>query len=61
VLAFAGHRGRDSCDHDTDYLRRILVDIWGADLTVEIAALLHNIAEEAAAAADMALALRHAA
>jgi FMN-dependent NADH-azoreductase len=25
---------RDGWDHNTDYLRRILVDIWGADLTV---------------------------
>jgi FMN-dependent NADH-azoreductase len=25
---------REGWDHNTDYLRRILVDIWGADLTV---------------------------
>ena len=25
---------REGWDHNTDYLRRILVDVWGADLTV---------------------------
>jgi FMN-dependent NADH-azoreductase len=70
---------REGWDHNTDYLRRILVDIWGADLTVvereftlvgvnpaldefaETAALMHKLAEEAAAAAGTALGLRHAA
>jgi FMN-dependent NADH-azoreductase len=32
--AYGAGTPRDGWDHNTDYLRRILVDIWGADLTV---------------------------
>ena len=32
--AYGAGTPREGWDHNTDYLRRILVDIWGADLTV---------------------------
>lgn len=32
--AYGAGTPRDGWDHNTGYLRRILVDIWGADLTV---------------------------
>ncbi|WP_028642963.1 FMN-dependent NADH-azoreductase [Nocardioides sp. URHA0020] len=32
--AYGAGTPREGWDHSTDYLRRILVDIWGADLTV---------------------------
>ncbi|WP_166850767.1 FMN-dependent NADH-azoreductase [Isoptericola sp. BMS4] len=32
--SYAEGTPREGWDHNTDYLRRILVDIWGADLTV---------------------------
>jgi FMN-dependent NADH-azoreductase len=32
--SYAPGTPREGWDHNTDYLRRILVDIWGADLTV---------------------------
>ena len=32
--AYGSGTPREGWDHSTDYLRRILVDIWGADLTV---------------------------
>ncbi|GEL22785.1 FMN-dependent NADH-azoreductase [Pseudonocardia sulfidoxydans NBRC 16205] len=32
--AYGGGTPREGWDHSTDYLRRILADVWGADLTV---------------------------
>ncbi len=32
--AYGAGTPREGWDHNTDYLRRILVDVWGADLTV---------------------------
>ena len=32
--AYGAGTPREGWDHSTDYLRRILVDVWGADLTV---------------------------
>ena len=32
--AYGAGTPREGWDHNTDFLRRILVDIWGADLTV---------------------------
>lgn len=32
--SYAPGTPREGWDHNTDYLRRILVDVWGADLTV---------------------------
>jgi FMN-dependent NADH-azoreductase len=32
--AYGAGTPREGWDHNTDYLRRILIDIWGADLTV---------------------------
>ena len=32
--AYGAGTPREGWDHNTDYLRRILVDIWGANLTV---------------------------
>jgi len=77
--AYGAGTPREGWDHNTDYLRRILADIWGADLTVvereftlvgvnpalddftETAAVMHRVADEAAAEAGNALAARHAA
>ncbi|MCW2667575.1 MAG: phosphodiesterase [Frankiales bacterium] len=77
--AYGAGTPRAGWDHSSDYLRRILVDLWGADLTViereftlvgvnpaldeftEIAALMHQTAQEAAAQAGKALAAKRAA
>jgi FMN-dependent NADH-azoreductase len=77
--AYGAGTPREGWDHNTDYLRRILADIWGADLTVvereftlvgvnpalddftETAAVMHRVADQAAAEAGNALAARHAA
>ena len=32
--AYGAGTPREGWDHSTDYLRRILADVWGADLTV---------------------------
>ena len=32
--SYAPGTPREGWDHSTDYLRRVLVDVWGADLTV---------------------------
>ena len=32
--AYGAGTPREGWDHSTDYLRRVLVDVWGADLTL---------------------------
>jgi FMN-dependent NADH-azoreductase len=67
--AYGAGTPREGWDHSTDYLRRILVDVWGAELTVvereftlvgvnpaldEFTDLAHEMHEAALSAADEA-------